>query len=690
MRPTELFPIFSPVTTLKGVGSQVAQMLGRLVHNDENATVLIKDILFQLPTGVVDRRNSPPLREAKHETICTFRVKVETHHPPGGGRFANKRPYKVVCSNDTGDITLVFFHAAKDYIEKTLPVGHERIISGKVEMFDFTLQMTHPDIIAPVSDLEKVQIIEPQYPLTAGLTNKRLKNIILQALEKVPEMPEWLPEAEVKQYGGLSFKQALLAAHSPKTELDILPTTHARMRLAFDELLAEQLLLSKARENSAAQKGILLPNESSGLWLQLKQQLPYQLTSGQHEILAEISTGLASGNRFIRLLQGDVGSGKTIIALFAMLRAVERAHQAALMVPTEIVAQQHFSRIVPLADALDVKTVLLTGSAKGAERKRALEQIENGDAQIIIGTHALFQEHVNFNSLALVVIDEQHRFGVEQRMALVNKGDRPHLLHMTATPIPRSLMMTLYGDMQTLILKDKPHGRKPITTRVIALSRADELLKRLEAALARGEKAYWICPQIEDKSTDASLFEQDIAAAELRFKEFHTRFGNKVALVHGRMKADQRQSAMQDFLNGNVQLLVATTVIEVGVDVPDATIIIIERAERFGLSQLHQLRGRVGRSDKESFCILLYADSTTVDARERLLTLRNHEDGFTIAEVDFKLRGGGELLGKRQAGQKQYRLATAEYTGDMLFEAHTLAEKLQKNPATEWLIEWFA
>jgi ATP-dependent DNA helicase RecG len=641
MRHPLLFHLFTPVSRVKGAGPSASEALMRLLpaatQRAGGGLPIIRDLLFHLPVGIIDRTQTYKLREAPDGVVGTFVVKIHDHVPPKNARYS-KAPYKVVCGNESGEITLVFFHARPDYISKSLPIGAQRVISGKLEKFDFTLQMTHPDIIAPVEQLSDVQKPEAVYPLTAGMTSRKISKLVEEALAKMPELPEWQADAEI------SFKNALSELHHPENAAGLLPNHPARLRLVYDEILAHQLELALLRRKMQQQTGTLIQGDGS-LTGPFIASLPYKLTGGQKQVLFEISNDLSSGRRMVRLLQGDVGSGKTIVAFLSMLKAVEQGLQSAFMAPTELIARQHYNVIRSLwpSDAV----VLLTGSVKGKARDEVLSKIKNGEAKIIIGTHALFQEHVLFHNLSLVVIDEQHRFGVAQRMALTQKGETPHILHMTATPIPRSLTMMLYGDMDCSLLKEKPENRKQIATRLIPKSRYAEVVERLGAALERGEKAYWICPLIED--TNNVTGDADIAAAQLRFTEFKKRFGDKVGLLHGRMKAEDREREMQQFMHGKTELLVATTVVEVGVDVKDATITVIEQAERFGLSQLHQLRGRVGRSDRESACVYLYTD-TLAGVNERLSILRETEDGFRIAEADLAIRGGGELLGVRQSG----------------------------------------
>ncbi len=686
MRHELLFFLFSQVTRIKGVGPSTAKALERLLPAATNPGGLptIRDILFHLPVGIIDRRFTCPLSQAPDGKVATFVVEVGEHAPPKQKRYG-RQPYKVFCSNDTGSITLVFFNARDDYVKQALPVGAKRVISGKVEHFDFQLQMTHPDIITTVDKLADAQKVEAVYPLTVGLTSRRIHGMVADALAKLPELPEWIASSNWP-----SWKAALAAVHNPETEQDLLPTTQARSRLAYDEMLATQLHLALLRNQTKKQTGEKIKG-TGVLTNALKKSLPYKLTKGQEAVLAEIHQDMESGSRMTRLLQGDVGSGKTIVALLAMLRAVEQGAQAALMVPTEIIARQHFQTINALLGG--AQAVLLTGSVKGKARKEALEVIQNGKAGIVIGTHALFQEHVEFHNLALVVIDEQHRFGVAQRMALSHKGNNPHLLHLTATPIPRSLAMTLYGDMDSSKLTEKPAGRQPIATRLIPSSRFDEIMERLKAALDRGEKAYWICPLIDDDGqvSENAIFsmDDDIAAAKSRYAEFKARFGDVVGLVHGRMKADERNAEMQKFTEGKTKLLVATTVVEVGVDVRDATIMVIEKAERFGLSQLHQLRGRVGRGNKPSACVLLYTDSSRqmmddgkISSTEaRLRILRETEDGFKVAEADLANRGAGELLGARQSGLPKTIFMDLFYHQELLEKARDEAiALLEKDP----------
>jgi ATP-dependent DNA helicase RecG len=661
MRHELLFFLYSSISRIKGVGGATASSLQRLLPAatvlDGSGMPIVRDLIFHLPVGLVDRRFTCPLNTAPDGVVATFVITVESHLPPPPGiRRGSRRPYKVMCYNDTGEITLVFFNPREDYVKQVLPVGSRRAISGRIDHFENHLQMTHPDIIAPVDKLAEVQKPEPVYPLTIGLTSRRIAKFIATAMEKLPDLPEWTELSWVKTHKWPTWKEAINAAHHPLLPEDLEVASLPRERLAYDEMLANQLYLALVRRHMQQQPGDIIRGTGK-LAEALVARLPFTLTGGQQSVMKEIADDMTSGRRMCRLLQGDVGSGKTIVALLAILRVVEDGKQAALMVPTEIIAQQHYKTLSALIEPLGIKVALLTGSVKGKARKELLEGLASGDIPVVVGTHALFQEQVNFSHLSLVVIDEQHRFGVSQRMALTAKGNAPHLLHMTATPIPRSLTMTLYGDMECSNLREKPAERQPVTTRVIPLSRYDEVMERLKSAIAAGEKVYWICPLIEEKYIEGELEltpEGDLAAAETRFREFKKRFGDVVGLVHGRMKSDVRNEEMQRFSSGELRLLVATTVIEVGVDVRDATIIVIEQSERFGLSQLHQLRGRVGRGNKASACVLLYSDRAGDVARSRLAILRDSNDGFAIAEADLNIRGGGDLLGTRQSGLPRF------------------------------------
>lgn len=655
-RPDILAPLFADVQQIKGVGAQLSSCLGRLLHRDAKATPNFRDILFHLPVAVIDRRFSPPLREAPDGVVATFTVDIISHHPPPRGR--RNIPYRVLCMNDTGRLNLAFFHAKGDYVERQLPVGETRIVSGKVEYYNGLPQISHPDYIVTEAEKWKVAKAEAVYPLTAGVSNKQLAWVSDAVLKATPSLPEWCDAAYLRQQGWPEWRKAIAAAHRPTAQSEI-EQGKPRARLAYDELLANQLALALARGRTRKQQGLVV--ESSGALRQkMEAALPFTLTAGQQAVLEEMAQDMASGTRMLRLLQGDVGSGKTVVAMLAMAGVIEMGKQAALMAPTDILARQHAALFTKLLHPLGLRVMLLTGKV-GTPKERATmrEQVAAGEVDIVIGTHALFQDSVAFKDLALVVVDEQHRFGVAQRMQLAGKAIvPPHILLMTATPIPRSLTMTVFGDMDSSALREKPAGRQPVDTRAMPLEKVPEVVQALHRAIAEGNKVYWICPLVEEMDSEGEADSKaDLAAAEARYSAFRAEFGSRIGLVHGRMKPDEREPVMQGFAGDAYDILVATTVVEVGVDVPEATIMVIEHAERFGLSQLHQLRGRVGRGSRKSSCILLYRHPAGEVGEQRLRIMRETEDGFRIAEEDMRLRGAGDVLGTRQSGMPDFHFA---------------------------------
>ena len=651
MRPAILFPLFAETRTLPGVGPRLEKLIAQVAGRR------LVDLIFDLPTGVVDRSYRPKLIAAEAGRIATVTVNVLDHLAPRDKR----QPYRVRCSDDTAAIELVFFHAHADYLEKTLPTGSRRIVSGRVERFKDRLQMPHPDYV--VENDADMPLHEPVYALTEGLPAKSMAKAIRGALAKVPALPEWQDLAYLKARGWPSFADALGKVHAPMHEADLALDTLDRSRLAYDELLANQLALILIRQHMRAAKGRVL-NGDGHLKAKVLAALSFELTEAQERALAEIETDMASSTRMLRLLQGDVGSGKTIVAMLALLNAVEAGAQGALMAPTEILARQHMSVLEPLAQAAGVRMALLTGRERGPSREATLEALANGKIDILVGTHALFSEDVAFRDLGLAVVDEQHRFGVHQRLSLQGKAERlTDVLVMTATPIPRTLALTAYGDMDVSRLHGRPPGRKPVDTRLLASERLGEVIEHLRKAIAHGARAYWVCPLVEESE------KIDLAAAEERAEELKKALGSKVGLVHGKMKPAERDAAMAKFKNGETAILVATTVIEVGVDVPEATIMVVEHAERFGLAQLHQLRGRVGRGTGKSSCLLVYQNPLGETAKARLKILRETDDGFVIAEEDLRLRGPGELLGTRQSGELQFRMADLAAHGELLAAA---------------------
>jgi ATP-dependent DNA helicase RecG len=651
MRPAILFPLFADIRTLSGVGPKLEKLIAKV------AGPKLADLVFDLPVGVVDRSYQPKLAAAEAGRIATVEVTVLDHMPPR----VKSQPYRVRVSDDTAMMELVYFRAQEDWLMTILPPGARRVLSGRVEKFKDKLQMAHPDhVVAPG---ENFPLHEPVYGLTDGLAGRVMTKAVRGALEKVPAMPEWQDPAFLKQRKWEMFGAALEAAHNPVHDQDLEPTTPARQRLAYDELLANQLALLLIRANLRGGKGRVV-GSTGRLKALVLAALPFALTDPQLEALGEIEQDMASEKRMLRLLQGDVGSGKTIVALLAMLGAVEAGLQAALMAPTELLVRQHLASLEPYARAAGVRLACLTGREKGAGRAETLARLAAGDIDILVGTHALFSEDVTFRDLGLAVIDEQHRFGVHQRMQLQSKGKPADVLVMTATPIPRTLALTAYGDMDVSRITGRPPGRQPVETRVMSAERLDELIAHLRIALDRGSRAYWVCPLVEESE------KIDLAAAEDRAVMLRQALGLNVGVVHGKMKPADRDAAMVAFKAGETQLLVATTVIEVGVDVPEATIMVVEHAERFGLSQLHQLRGRVGRGTAKSSCILVWHEPMGETARARLKTMRDTDDGFVIAEEDLRLRGPGEVLGRRQSGMEEFRMADPAVHADLLAVAH--------------------
>jgi len=650
MRPAILFPLFAEIRTLSGVGPKLEKLIARV------AGPLLRDLVLDLPVGVIDRSYRPRLAEAEPGRIATVEVHVLDHLPP---RVKNQ-PYKVRVSDDSAVMELVFFHAKADWLQQSLPLGSRRVISGRIERFKERLQMAHPDHVVAPEEAALLPQHEAVYGLTEGLPAKPMTRAVRGALDKLPQLPEWQDAAFLKQRKFAPFHEALLEAHAPVHESDLSSLTPARQRLAYDELLANQLALTLIRARLREGKGRSISGEGR-LKARAIVALPFALTDAQLSTLAEIEADMKSERRMLRLLQGDVGSGKTVVSLLAMLGAVEAGLQAALMAPTELLVRQHYATLEPLCAAAGVRLAALTGREKA--REQVLADLKEGKIDILVGTHALFSEDVTFRDLGMVVVDEQHRFGVAQRMTLQSKG-RADVLVMTATPIPRTLALTAYGDMEVSKITGRPPGRQKVETRLMSADRLDELISHLRLALDRGDRSYWVCPLVEESE------KIDLAAAEERAVMLKQALGLPVGLMHGRMKPAERDAAMAAFKGGETKLLVATTVIEVGVDVPEATIMVVEHAERFGLAQLHQLRGRVGRGKAKSSCLLVYHGQLGETAMERMRIMRETDDGFVIAEKDLELRGPGEMLGRRQSGEAEFRLANLSLHRELLAAAH--------------------
>jgi ATP-dependent DNA helicase RecG len=650
-----LTPLFSPLTTLKGVGPTVAALIAKVADGER-----VIDLLFRLPESYLDRRQRPTIAGAKPGEIATLAVEVVRLEEPANPR----QPWRVVVTDGTGFAELVFFKFNR---ERQMPVGARLLVSGKIDVFNGRRRMPHPDHVVPADRPELLPAIEPVWPLTGGLWPRQVANAMAQALTRVPALPEWHDAALLRREKWPSFVEALRAVQSP-TEL---PGEGNRSRLAYDELLASQVALAVVRGRVRARPGRSLIG-NGGLRAKALARFGYALTASQHQAMVEIDGDLASDRRMLRLLQGDVGSGKTVVALLAMLRAVEAGAQAAIMAPTEVLAKQHHRTLSRLSPA---PVALLTGGVKGRARAQLLRGLKDGSVPLVVGTHALFQESVDYHDLALAVIDEQHRFGVDQRLLLGGKGEQTDVLVMTATPIPRTLLVTQWGEMDVSRLTEKPPGRQPVRTSLHSLGSLPELLDAVARKLDEGAQVYWICPMVAESEA------LDIAAAEARFAVLRERFGERVGLAHGQQDASVRDATLAVFASGGCRLLVATTVVEVGVDVPAASVMVIEHAERFGLAQLHQLRGRVGRGAAASFCLLLHEEWVNDVAKRRLTLLRDTEDGFLIADEDFRLRGGGDILGTKQSGLPGFRLADPIEHEGLLHMAHRdAAVLLGKDP----------
>ncbi|WP_421907627.1 ATP-dependent DNA helicase RecG [Mameliella sp.] len=659
-RPEPLWPLFADLTGLDGIGPKSAQAL------EAAGIETPRDLLFTLPYSGIDRHLKDSVIAAELPGVATVEAMIGNHRPSARRGGA----YRVEADDARTRFQVVFFHGGGEYIKRLLPTGQRRIVSGRVELFDGVPQMVHPEHMLRPEEADQLPGYEPVYPLTGNITQKLMTRAMTDALTRLPDLPEWIDTVQKSSEGWPDWDAALRAAHAPEGQQDLSPMAPARARLAYDELMAHQLTLALARAKRRRAPGIV--SQGTGrLRDRVLAALPYSPTGAQTLAIREIAEDMAKPLRMNRLLQGDVGAGKTLVAFMALLTAVEAGGQGVMMAPTEILARQHLEGLQPLAESAGVVLELLTGRDKGAERKAKLAALAQGDIQILVGTHAVFQADVEFADLRLAIIDEQHRFGVRQRMELGKKGVGADVLVMTATPIPRSLALAQYGDMDVSVLDEKPPGRKPVKTALVSNERMDEVVDHLRRAIADGRQAYWVCPLVEESESS------DLVAAEARFQHLRAALGEGVVgLVHGQLPPAEKDAAMARFVAGETAVLVATTVIEVGVNVPNASIMVIERAESFGLAQLHQLRGRVGRGEAASTCLLMYQPPLSETGMKRLTTLRETEDGFRIAEVDLEMRGAGDVIGVAQSGLPRFRIADLERQAALMSVAQSDARRL--------------
>lgn len=651
--------LLASIETLPGVGGRRLSLFRRLLGDR------VADALLHLPSNLHQFKVVKHFSEVNDGQSIIVTAKVMDHKPAKRQGL----PYSIVCFDGKYYFDVIYFNGRQPYLQKLFPIGLSKIIVGKAERYMTLWKIIHPDAVFNAEGAPPLKPTQIIYPLTTGVTNACVTRAMHAALSRLPRLPEWIPAELIASNHWPQWDEALRLVHNPATQDDLTMNSLARQRLAYDELLSHQLGLHLARVHTQKQNPGQALLGDGALIHKLMALLPYDLTTGQSNALKEIFHDMAQPLAMARLVQGDVGCGKTIVALLAMVRAVEAGFQAALLAPTDILARQHAATLLPLIQELGLTGAILTGREKGIKRKEILEKLKSGEIHILMGTHAIIQDTVDFAKLGLCVVDEQHRFGVEQRLSLAEKGRNPHVLMMTATPIPRTMVLANYGDMDVSIIAEKPPGRQPVETKVVALSRLSEIIDSVKRPLASGAKIFWVCPLIDESET------LDISAALDRYQLLQQFFGAEVGLVHGRMKAQDKDEVMTAFVEGNVNILVATTVIEVGVNVPAATIMIIEHAERFGLAQLHQLRGRIGRGDRQATCLLLYGAQLSETGKKRLATMRDSNDGFKIAEVDLKLRGGGDVLGTRQSGMPAFKLADFITAPDLCRELFSIANK---------------
>ena len=654
MRPKILYKLFSNIISLKGIGPKNAKVIERLCGK------YVIDLLFHKPSTYIDRRNSPKIIDLEEGKIATIIVTIDSHSPS----FNKRMPYRINCTDNTGSVSIVYFNLRGPYLKKIFPVGRQKVISGKFEKFNDNFQITHPQHVVDIDNLDNVKKIECIYPLTSGLTSKTIQKSINSALINLDPLPEWIPDDKIRTNNWPNWNEAIKKIHNPINTSDSVNSLFLE-RLVFDELLAQQLTIRLIKNKISHTQGIALERNNKFI-NQLEKKLDFSLTNDQLKTIDEISSDQSKPSKMLRLLQGDVGSGKTIVALFAMMQCLENEKRSILMAPTEILAEQHFNTIANIINSMNLTCSLITSSTK---------ENHNFNADILIGTHALFQEKVSFDNIGLVVIDEQHKFGVHQRILLNEKaGNDCDILLMTATPIPRTLELAAYGDTDISKIMEKPKNRKEINTKSINITKVEDLKKSLNKIIDKGEKIYWVCPLVDESE------KLQLQSVNERLKDLRNYYNDySVEIVHGQMQQEDKNSVMQKFKSGKVNILVATSVIEVGIDDPDATVIIIENAERFGLSQLHQLRGRVGRGAKTSTCILLFNGPLTENAKRRIKIMKETNDGFKIAEEDLDIRGAGEILGSKQSGVPNFKLSNLDKHKHLLEEARETAIKTIKD-----------
>ncbi|MDX1950123.1 MAG: ATP-dependent DNA helicase RecG [Rickettsiales bacterium] len=670
MRDSILNFFFIPLEKIKGIGPKYRDILKNLLQK-KTTEVYTKDLFFHLPFRIISRIKNPNLRDDIHNQNVIMKVKVVEGVEV---KARNRRVFKIICEYEKRFIDIIYFNGNEKYLSNLYKQGRNLAISGLIENYNNKYQITHPRYVLDENEIDKIPLLEPVYMASEGISSKIIGKIINSNFEHFPELPEWIDANFLKKNNWQSFRKSLFDIHNPKSLSDISLDGKNRQRLAYDELLASQLAISITRKKIQKQKGQALKSENI-LVQNFLQKLPFELTNGQKNIMQEVFSEMESEFRMFRLVQGDVGSGKTAIAVLAMIKAVEAGFQAGFMAPTEILAKQQFDWLEGIIKNSElenfIKITLLTGSTKEVERKVTLPKIASGEINIVIGTHALFQEKIIFHKLGFIVIDEQHRFGVKQRLSLSEKGEKTDILLMSATPIPRTLAMTIYGDMEISTLAEKPAGRQEIDTRIISNEKIDEVTQGIIRAVSAGSQVYWVCPLVSKNEEELEVVGEDekVISVEERYEKLQEIFGQKVGFVHGKLRGEEKNKILQEFLKDNIKILVATTVIEVGVNVPNATIMVIENAEKYGLAQLHQLRGRVGRGEKKSTCILVYGKKTSKIAKDRLNILRQTNDGFKIAEEDMVLRGTGDILGLKQSGFPEFEFADLPAQKDLLFSA---------------------